>query len=172
MNEVAAREQFIEGMGQITEDEGFPRIAGRVFGLLLLASEEMNLDEIAGSLSVSRASVSTDARRLSDCGILERVTRKGDRRDYYQVRPDHFSYLLEQRLAVLQRMTGVLSLGLELEGLPQPVANRLENSSKMVKWFLARAVQDLIDFRKEFLPEGSDTEVSELLAVLSRKLNP
>ena len=55
--------------------------------------------------SVSKASVSTNARLLADQGVIERVTRPGDRRDYYHVAPDLFSRMMTQRLARWQRFT-------------------------------------------------------------------
>ncbi len=154
MRDNEACDRFIEQMGQITEEEGLPRIAGRIFGLLILSPGELNLDEIAEKLSVSRASVSTDARRLADCGLLQRVTRRGDRKDYYQVTPDHFSYMLERRMLALQRMAAVFSVGLELSGLPPEIDERLKNSSSIINWFMARAVQDLAEFRSEFSKIG------------------
>ena len=60
----ARRERFIERMGMAFETDGATRIMGRIFGLLLLSGKPVALDEIAESLGVSRASVSTDARKL------------------------------------------------------------------------------------------------------------
>ena len=56
--------QLIERVGVLTEVEGLPRIAGRIFGLLLVTPGECSLDEMAEVLGVSKASISTDARRL------------------------------------------------------------------------------------------------------------
>ncbi len=143
-------ENFIEYIGQITEAEGLPRIAGRIFGLLLLSPEALSLDEMAEQLTVSRASVSTDARRLGDCGLLERVTRKGDRRDYYRIADTHFISAMERRLAALERLQMVLNAGVELKGLSTDVEQRLGRIAKSHEWLLERAVRDLDDYRREF----------------------
>lgn len=170
MSDSEARERFVEHIGQLTEAEGLPRIAGRIFGLLMVSSSELTLDEIADQLSVSRASVSTDARRLSECGLLQRVTRKGDRRDYYKIASDHFSYMLERRISATQRMTSAFALGLELEGLPDDVVERLNKTHSIISWLMARAVQDLVDFRKEFLPSSPSHDIANLLATLGTHL--
>lgn len=92
-------EAFVERLGITLEADGLPRIAGRLFGVLLLSPEPLSLDELAHRLEVSKASVSTDARLLEQRGVAERVSLPGDRRDYYQMAPDLFRRSLEQRLA-------------------------------------------------------------------------
>ncbi|HET6777337.1 MAG TPA: MarR family transcriptional regulator [Gemmatimonadales bacterium] len=94
---------FIERMGLAFEADGLPRIAGRIFGLLLLSEDCRSLDELAAQLKVSKGSVSTNARLLEQRGILERNSRPSDRRDYYRVPPDLFSHTLAQRLERWQR---------------------------------------------------------------------
>lgn len=80
----AAARQFIEAVGLFFEDAGVPRIGGRLLGLLLLAERPLSLDEIARTLDVSRASVSTNSRLLLYTNMIERISFSGDRRDYYQ----------------------------------------------------------------------------------------
>jgi DNA-binding transcriptional regulator GbsR (MarR family) len=94
---------FIERMGLALESDGLPRIAGRIFGLLLVSEDARSLDELAGELRVSKGSVSTDARLLEQRGVVERISRPGDRRDYYRVQPDLFSHTMAQRLTRWER---------------------------------------------------------------------
>jgi DNA-binding transcriptional regulator GbsR (MarR family) len=101
MDEATAH--FTERMGRALEGDGLPRIAGRIFGLLLVSEDARSLDDLACELGVSKGSVSTDARLLEQRGVLERMSRPGDRRDYYRVPPDLFSQTMAQRLARWQR---------------------------------------------------------------------
>jgi DNA-binding transcriptional regulator GbsR (MarR family) len=94
---------FIERMGLALESDGLPRIAGRIFGFLLVSEDARSLDDLASELRVSKASVSTNARMLDQRGVLERISRPGDRRDYYRVPPDLFSHTMAQRVARWQR---------------------------------------------------------------------
>jgi DNA-binding transcriptional regulator GbsR (MarR family) len=94
---------FVERMGLALEADGLPRIAGRIFGLLLISEDAHSLDDLAAELRVSKGSVSTNARLLEQRGLLERVCRPADRRDYYGVRPDLFIHAMAQRLARWQR---------------------------------------------------------------------
>ena len=95
---------FVGEMGMTFEADGFTRIGGRLFGHLLLAERPLSLDEIAAALRVSKASVSTDARRLLEKGVLERSGRPGDRRDYWQIAPDFFSSLMQHRVERWRRL--------------------------------------------------------------------
>jgi DNA-binding transcriptional regulator GbsR (MarR family) len=94
---------FIERMGLALESDGLPRIAGRIFGLLLVSEDALSLDDLAVELRVSKGSVSTNARLLEQRGVLEQMSRPADRRDYYRVPPDLFSHTMAQRLARWQR---------------------------------------------------------------------
>lgn len=88
--------QIIERFGLFFEEDGLPRIAGRVFGLMMLSDEALTLDEMAEALKVSKASVSTNTRLLHQFGTLERVAKPGDRRTYYQISPDALSGSFER----------------------------------------------------------------------------
>ena len=94
---------FIERMGLALEADGLPRIAGRIFGLLLVSEDARSLDDLAHELRVSKGSVSTNARMLEQRGVLERISRPGDRRDYYRVPTNLFSHTMAQRVARWQR---------------------------------------------------------------------
>lgn len=104
----ASTSRFIERFGLLFEQEGLPRIAGRMTALMLVSDDPRSLDEIADALGVSKASVSTDARRLETKGFLVRTSRHGDRRDYYVMAPDGFRTMLRARIESLHRFTTLL----------------------------------------------------------------
>ena len=97
-------DEFVEQIGVIFQTDGMPRVAGRLFGLLLLSAEPRSLDELAKKLRVSKASVSVNARLLEEKGIVERIGRQADRRDYYQIADDIIERMLEQRMAKIRRI--------------------------------------------------------------------
>jgi DNA-binding transcriptional regulator GbsR (MarR family) len=78
-------DDFIERMGVLVEAEGLPRIGGRLMALLVLEGGPFSFADLAKRLRVSRASISTNSRFLVNLGILERVTRPGERQDYFQI---------------------------------------------------------------------------------------
>ncbi len=95
---------FADRMGHAAIADGLSPIAGRLFASLLLSEEPKSLDALADELGVSKASVSTDARRLFDRGIVERVTMPGDRRDYYELAPDFYAQVIRARIARWRRI--------------------------------------------------------------------
>lgn len=103
MSTASPIDQFVEHMGVITQTDGGPRIAGRIFGLLLAEGRSFSLGEMAERLHISKASASTNARRLLDAGMLELTARPGDRQDYYQVGSAPYSRMIETICARMRR---------------------------------------------------------------------
>ena len=62
---------------------------------------------------------------LEQRGLLERVSKPGDRRDYYRIMPDLFERTMEQRLARWHRFREIVSYGLAELDLSPAVRNRL-----------------------------------------------
>jgi len=104
-----AAESFVEQFAVILEAEGMPRVAGRLFALLIVSAEPQSLDELAKQLDVSKASVSINARFLEDRGKIERISRTGDRRDYYQIGDDILERAMEDRMARVRRIQRVIA---------------------------------------------------------------
>lgn len=92
---------FIEQMGMIAQGDGLPRISGKILGLLLIETGPFSFSEIAERLGVSRGSVSTNTRLLESLRVIDRVSKMGERGDYFQLAQDPYAKLLQ---GVLQRM--------------------------------------------------------------------
>lgn len=101
---MAPAEQFIERLGLLIEADGFPRIAGRILGFMLITSGPCRGADLAAQLQISHGSVSTNTRLLERFGILERVAFPGDRSDYFQLADDPFGKLIDGALERARRM--------------------------------------------------------------------
>jgi len=124
-----AAEEFIEIMGRHFEEEGTARIAGRLCGLLILTDEPASLDELADRLRVSKGSISLNARLLENAGIAERVTRPGDRRDFYRIAPDMSTRFLERQIERIRVLDGRMTAARErMEPLSDTVRQRLDRA--------------------------------------------
>ncbi len=123
-------ERFIERMGMFVEADGLPRIAGRIFGLLLVQADPCSLDDMADALGVSKGSISTDARLLEQFGLLQRITRPGDRRDYYTLSEDCFARTLEVRLQRMQRFHALIDEARSLPNRNADVKARLDEMDR------------------------------------------
>ena len=90
-----ARTEFIEKIGVIAQSEGLPRIAGRVLAMLLYDGERVSFGDLAEALQVSRGSVSSSVRILESQQLIKRVSKPGDRQDYFQVLENAFANMVE-----------------------------------------------------------------------------
>lgn len=121
------RKEFVERFAVAKEGDGLPRIAGRIFGLLLTGERDLSLDEIAKELGASKGSASVNTRLLEQSGFIERVSKPGDRRDYYRISPDLFERTMGERLARWHRVHDVVQYGLTASDLSPAVRSRLRN---------------------------------------------
>jgi DNA-binding transcriptional regulator GbsR (MarR family) len=91
----AVRSDFIEKTGLISQAEGLPRIAGRLFGLLIFDGDMVSFGELATRLQVSRASISSSIRLLEERGLVKRMSKPGERQDYFQLAPNPYATMLQ-----------------------------------------------------------------------------
>lgn len=137
-------EQFIERMGLILEADGAPRIAGRMLGFLLLEPGECSLDDIAEQLQVSKGSVSTNARLLETFGAIEKVTRPGDRRDYYRIADNMHVRIMERRLERMRQVRDLLADAEQTVIVDEPaVYERLRSFHMAHNYIIGKLEHDL-----------------------------
>ena len=105
---------FIEAMAREL-GAGMPPMAGRMWAYLAICEPpQRTAAEIAERLQASRGSVSSMARLLEHIGLVRRVTRTGDRREYFSVPPDAARNLIEQSTQRMRRSREILDAGLAL----------------------------------------------------------
>ncbi|MBU4199945.1 MAG: hypothetical protein KKE37_09680 [Verrucomicrobia bacterium] len=107
------RTRLIEVAGRTTQDLGLGRIVGQVLGDIYLTDGDSSLDDIGRNLGLSKAAVSIAARQLESLGLLQRIWKKADRKNYYRI-VDHLGVALRQ--GVLELVRGKLrTAGAELD---------------------------------------------------------
>jgi len=78
--------QFVEEMGELFERSGSPRMAGRVWGYLLIVEvERLSTADLAEALNASGSSISAATRMLVELGMLDRIRVPGERTDYFTI---------------------------------------------------------------------------------------
>jgi DNA-binding transcriptional regulator GbsR (MarR family) len=125
-NAPTSRKQFIEEMGIFFEKTGFPRMAGRIWGWLLVCDPpEQTAAQIAEALQASRGSIST-MTRLLQIWAIERVGVPGKRGGCYRIKPGSFVKLLHTEAGMFSEIRSLAERGLEaLENEPPEVRERL-----------------------------------------------
>jgi len=110
---IQVKARLVEVGGRATQELGLGRIVGQVLACVYLSSEPCSLGEVATELELSKAAVSIAARQLEGLGLLERVWKKGDRRNYYRT-VEHVGLALQQGLLKTVRAR-IETVGLELK---------------------------------------------------------
>lgn len=89
--------EFIEAMGLVMQQDGMPRIAGRLLAVFVLNGGPFSFGELAERLQVSRGSVSTNTRLLEGLGVIERVARPGERQDFFRLADAPYAQMIERK---------------------------------------------------------------------------
>lgn len=120
--------QFIEEVGLSFESVSLPRMAGRVFGWLLISNPpHQSPTELADVLQASKGSISTMTRLLVQLSLIERISLPGQRRDYFRIKPNSWAELSKQRLAQITAFRKLAEQGLKLLEQDDPfLSQRLE----------------------------------------------
>jgi len=88
MNLAEAKQQFIQSWGVFGSSWGINRTMAQIHALLLIAHEPMNADEIMEQLQISRGNANMNIRELMNWGIVEKVLKPGDRKEYFVAEKD------------------------------------------------------------------------------------
>jgi HTH-type transcriptional regulator, glycine betaine synthesis regulator len=88
-----AQDRFIASWGRMGSAWGISRTMAEVHALLYVTGEPMNTDEIMDRLAISRGNVSMSVRALLDWGVIQRVHKRGDRKDYFHAEQDVWAML-------------------------------------------------------------------------------
>src|SRR6202165_2203149 len=63
---------------------GISPTMARIHGHLYITGAALSMDDIMARLAISRGNVSMNLSKLVEWGLVRRVHKRGDRRDYYQ----------------------------------------------------------------------------------------
>ncbi len=85
------KQDFTEGMSQISRFWGFPKGMGAIFGVLYLSPAPLSLDEIVEQTGLTKGAISTEVRTLARMGLVHRSSKLGDRKDYYEAETDFYT---------------------------------------------------------------------------------
>ena len=85
------KQDFTQGLSQISRFWGFPKGMGAIFAVLYLSPTPLALDEIVRQTGLTKGAISTEIRALARMGLVHRSTKLGDRKDYYEAEADFYA---------------------------------------------------------------------------------
>src|ERR1700746_3752887 len=82
LNEV--EEEFVGLWRTMSALWGISPTMAEIHGLLYITGAALSMDDIMARLGISRGNVSMNLSKLVEWGLVKRVHKRGDRRDYYE----------------------------------------------------------------------------------------
>ena len=77
-------DRFVDLWDTLSSLWGVSPTMARIHGLLYISGSAMSMDDIMARLSISRGNVSMNLTKLVEWGLVRRIHKRGDRRDYYE----------------------------------------------------------------------------------------
>ncbi|MFK8794941.1 MULTISPECIES: GbsR/MarR family transcriptional regulator [Planococcus] len=85
-----ARERIIDQNSDSQTLLGMPATVKRLMSVMYYYEKPMTLEDMMELLGMSKASMSNAVRELDEIGLVEKVWRKGERKDLYKVEEDNY----------------------------------------------------------------------------------
>lgn len=83
-----AKEKFISAWGTLGANWGINRTMAQLQALLLISPEPLTTEELMDELNISRGNVNMNVRALIDWGLVHRVHKSGERKEYFKAEKD------------------------------------------------------------------------------------
>ncbi|TAF35270.1 MAG: transcriptional regulator [Cytophagales bacterium] len=83
-----AKKEFIETWGGLASQWGIGRAMAQLHALLYISDEPLCTEDIMEKLVISRGSANMNVRELMDWGLVRKLNRVGERRDFYEAEKD------------------------------------------------------------------------------------
>jgi DNA-binding transcriptional regulator GbsR (MarR family) len=77
-------DRFVDLWDTMSSLWGISPTMARIHGLLYITGGARSMDDIMDRLAISRGNVSMNLSKLVEWGLVRRVHKRGDRRDYYE----------------------------------------------------------------------------------------
>jgi len=82
------RNLYVRRWGEMAQSWGISRTMAEIHALLFVSTEPLCTDDVMEQLAVSRGSASTNLRQLINWGLIHRVHRRTDRKEYFEAEKD------------------------------------------------------------------------------------
>jgi DNA-binding transcriptional regulator GbsR (MarR family) len=79
-----AQDLFIRRWGEMGQTWGINRTMAEIHALLYIVGQPLCTDDVMERLNISRGNASMNLRALCDWGIIRRLHKRGERREYFE----------------------------------------------------------------------------------------
>lgn len=138
--------EYIEDAGMLFEQFGMTRMAGRVFGCLVISDKDaVSFNDIKKTLNASKGSISGSTKQLIHTGLIEPVTLPGDRKTYYRPNKNmNAGEILKARTQQFDKLSRILLQGKKLKERDDDISEWLLEFGTFYSW-VGGQIEELID---------------------------
>ena len=83
MQLLEAKKQFVQAWVALGSQWGINKTMAQIHALMMVSTEPLSTEEIMEELSISRGNANMNIRELTDWGLVTKVFKAGERRDYF-----------------------------------------------------------------------------------------
>ena len=144
-----AKKQFVQGWGALGSQWGINKTLAQIHALMMVSTDALSTEEIMSELSISRGNANMNIRELTDWGLVTKVFKPGERRDYFVGEKDVWKIARQvAKIRKTRELDPILKLLTDLKELDIPVKNEdTKQFQKLVNevYQLATKVDRLIE---------------------------
>jgi DNA-binding transcriptional regulator GbsR (MarR family) len=86
-----AKKEFVQSWGAFGSQWGISKTMAQVHAHLLITPDPITADELMADLVISRGNVNMNVRELIDWGLVSRITKPGERKEYFLAEKDIYT---------------------------------------------------------------------------------
>ena len=137
-----AKHQFVQAWGAFGSHWGVNKTMAQIHALMMISEESLSTEEIMEALAISRGNVNMNVRELIDMGLVFKVFKQGERRDYFIGEKDVWKIAKQvAKLRKARELDPVLNLLQEIRQMDLPPKNEeVKRFLKLVDDFYKLAV--------------------------------
>jgi DNA-binding transcriptional regulator GbsR (MarR family) len=83
-----AKAQFIQAWGTLASKWGINRTMAQIHALMMIAPDPLSTEEVMEELNISRGNANMNLRDLMDWGLIEKIHKPGERKEYFWAEKD------------------------------------------------------------------------------------
>ncbi|MDQ3190229.1 MAG: transcriptional regulator [Bacteroidota bacterium] len=146
------KDKFIQAWGNLGSSWGVSRTMAQIHALLLISAEPLSTDDIMKELEISRGNANMNLRALMDWGIVFKVSKAGERMEYFVSEKDIMQIATqvakERRKRELEPVLKMLNQVKEIKPGKSKEANEFKKVTSELNDFATKADNMLDTFIK------------------------
>ncbi len=156
MNLEEAKREFIQTWGSLGSSWGIPRSMAQIHALLLASPDSLSTEEVMEQAMLSRGNVNLNMRELISWGLVDKINKLGERKEFFQANHDIWS--MSQSIIRERKKREMMPVR---EFIHQLTLQEIEGKKKDVKHF-----KNLVKELDEFL-----SQLDQLSSLLDKMSN-